>query len=86
MATMKIEVVNPYENELEKPLPLALENDGYLHTLHHVERLRIQHEGQHFHVVWDNERNALKIIDTSNNGKLCVFPSSSNAILIQSVK
>jgi hypothetical protein len=84
MVTMKIEVVNPYENELEKPL--ALENGGYLHTLHYAETLIIQHEGQHFYLFWDNEQNALKIIDTSNNGKLCVSPSSSNAILIQSVK
>ena len=36
---MKIEVVNPYENELEKPL--ALDNGGYLHTLHYAETLRI---------------------------------------------
>jgi hypothetical protein len=84
MATMKIEVVNPYENELEKPL--TLENGGYLHTHHYAETLRIQHEGQHFYLFWDEERNALKILDTSNNGNLCVFPSSNNGILIQSVK
>ena len=84
MSALKIEVVNPYENELEKPL--TLENGGYLHTLHYVETLRIQHEGQHFYLFWDDERNALKILDSSNNGTLCVIPSTANGILVKSMK
>jgi hypothetical protein len=46
----------------------------------------IEHKEQSFLIYWDEVRNALKIIDTNNNGKLCVFPSSNNGILIQSVK
>jgi hypothetical protein len=84
MATMKIEVVNPYDHVLEYPFPLdCIEHKQ---TLNYVERLVIQHEKQQFYLVWDDNRNALRIIDESNNGTLCVFPSTANGILIQSVK
>lgn len=81
---MKIEVVNPNDHVLEYPFPLdCIEHKQ---TLNYAERLTIQHEEQQFYLVWDEKRNALKIMDTSNNGNLCVFPSSNNGILIQSVK
>lgn len=84
MASMKVRVVNPYKDELEEPM--ALEGGCYKHTLHYTETLDIQHEGQHFYLYWDEERNALKIIDVTNNGTLCVFPSTANGILVKSVK
>ena len=84
MASMKIRVVNPYKGESEETMVLG--DSTYKHTHNHVECLDITHEGQHFYLFWDEERNALKILDTSNDGKLCVFPSSNNGILIQSVK
>lgn len=84
MATMKVRVVNPYKKELEEPM--VLEDGYYKHTLQYTETLDIQHEGQHFYLYWDEERNALKIIDETNNGTLCVFPSTANGILVKSVK
>ena len=50
------------------------------------QTIDIEHEKQFFRIYWDEKRNALKIIDTSNNGSLCIFPSSNNGILIQSVQ
>ena len=84
MATMKIEVVNPNGHVLEYPFPLdCIEHKQ---TLNYVERLVIQHKEQQFYIVWDDNRNALKIIDESNNGALCVFPSTANGIFVKSVK
>ncbi len=84
MATMKVRVVNLYKNELEEPM--TLEGGCYKHTLQYAETLDIQHEGQHFYLYWDEERNALKILEQSNNCTLCVFPSTANGILVKSVK
>ncbi len=84
MDTMKIRAVNLYKDELEEPM--ILDGGYHKHTLQHTETLDIQHEGQHFYLYWDNKQNALKIIDVTNNGTLCVFPSTTNGILIKSVK
>lgn len=84
MATMKIEVVNPNDHVLEYPFPLdCIEHKQ---TLNYAERLVIQHEEQNFQLYWDDTRNALKIIDITNNGKICVFPSAANGVFIKSVK
>jgi hypothetical protein len=84
MPTMKVRVVNPYKGESEETM--ALGDETYKHTHNYVEWLEIIHNGITFSLYWDESRNALKIIDTSNNGTLCVIPSTANGIFIKSVK
>ena len=81
---MKVRVVNPYKGESEETM--ALGDDTYKHTHQYTETIEITHEGQNFQLYWDDTRNALKIIDISNNGKICVFPSAANGVFIKSVK
>ena len=84
MATMKVRAVNPYMGESEETMVLS--DNTYKHTHQHTETIEITHERQNFRLYWDDNRNALKIIDESNNGTLCVFPSTANGILVKSVK
>jgi hypothetical protein len=84
MASMKVRVSNPYK-KLEEPMVL-FDGELYKHTLNHTETVEIQHNEQTFHIYWDEERNALKILDLTNNRQICVFPSTANGILIKSVK
>ena len=81
---MKVRVVNPYKGESEDTMVLG--DNTYKHTHQYVDTIVITHERQNFRLYWDDNRNALKIIDESNNGTLCDFTSSNNGILIQSVK
>jgi len=80
---MKVRVVNPYKNELEEPT--KIEENRFKHTHNYAETVVIQQGRQCFQIYWDEERNALKVIDVTNNGNLCIRPSSNNGILIQSV-
>lgn len=81
---MKVRVVNPYKGESEETMVLG--DNTYKHTHQYTETIEIAHEGQNFQLYWDDTRNALKIIDISNNGKICVFPSAANGVFIKSVK
>jgi hypothetical protein len=84
MASMKVRVVNPYMGESEETMTLG--DNTYKHTHQYTETIEITHERQNFRLYWDDDRNALKIIDESNNGTLCVIPSTANGIFIKSVR
>lgn len=75
---MKVHVTTPYETELEKPIE---KSSGYfLHQHSFGDSVTIQQNGQMFTLVWDNDKNALRIISDKN---LTIIPSSTNGILIQ---